>query len=58
MVFLVQFVAIYILVVILNLIGEKLFNNKITKKVVTRNLIICAIISLVLTAFFYIQPNM
>lgn len=56
--FLLQFFTIFIFVFILNLIGEKLIvNNIITKKVVIKNLIICLIVSLAITSFFYIQSK-
>jgi len=56
--FLLQFFAISIFVFILNLIGEKLIvNNTLTKKIIIKNLIICLIVSLAITMFFYIQSK-
>lgn len=57
--FLLQFVAISIFVFILNLIGEKLIvNTTITQKVIIKNLVICLIISLIITMFFNLQSKM
>lgn len=54
-----NFLIISIFVFILNLGGEKLIvNNKITKKLVIKNLIICLLIGLIIVLFYSIQEKL
>lgn len=54
-----QFIFIFFIVLTINLIGEKLINNRtITKNVFIKNSVICVLISVFITIFNYIQQQM
>lgn len=54
-----QFIFIFFIVLTINLIGEKLINNRtITKNLFIKNTVICVLISVFITFFYYVQQQM
>jgi len=54
MTFLIDFIIIFPIVFIINLIGEKIIvNQPLTRETVFKNLLICLIISIPITSFLF-----
>lgn len=59
MLFLYYFISTFFMVLVINLVFDKLVNNNvITKKVLLKNLVVCIFISLCITLFYYLQSSL